>query len=114
MMPKIKFNIKVMEKAAGGGFTVSTDLAEYLVQKGLPFRDAHGISGSVVKYCIDKGKTMEDLTLTELKKFSSMIGKDISRYITLQSSINRRISHGGTSKENVIKRIKAIKGLFKA
>ncbi len=114
MMPKIKFNKRVMEKAAGGGFTVSTDLAEYLVQKGMPFRDAHRVSGSVVKYCIDKGKTMNDLTLTEFKRFSVLIGKDISRYITLQASINRRNSHGGTSKENVMKRIKVIKGLLKA
>ncbi len=114
MLPKIKFNVRTMEKAAGGGFTVSTDLAEYLVQKGLPFRDAHRTCGSVVKYCIDKGKTMNDLTLTELKRFSGLIGKDVSRYLTLQTSINRRSSHGGTSKENVIKRIKAIKGLLKA
>jgi argininosuccinate lyase len=114
MMPKIKFNIRSMEKAAEGGFTVSTDLAEYLVQKGLPFRDAHRISGSVVRYCIDKGKTMNDLTLTELKLFSDLIGKDISRYLTLQASINRRNSPGGTSKENVLKRIRTIKSLLKA
>jgi len=114
MMPKIKFNIRTMEKAADGGFTVATDLAEYLVQKGLPFRDAHRISGSVVKYCIDKGKTMNDLTLKEFKRFSVLIGKDVSRYLTLQASINRRNSYGGTSKENVMKRIKAIKGLLKA
>jgi argininosuccinate lyase len=114
MMPEIKFKKKGMEKAAEGGFTVSTDLAEYLVQKGLPFRDAHMISGGVVRYCIDKGKTMNDLTLTELKRFSALIEDDVTHCLTLHASVNRRNSHGGTSKENIMKRIKVIKGLIKA
>ncbi|MBI5676479.1 MAG: argininosuccinate lyase [Nitrospirae bacterium] len=109
MMPKVRFNREVMEKAAEGGFSTATNLAEYLAKKGLPFRDAHRITGSVVKYCIEAGKTMKDLTLTELKGFSDLIENDLFGSLTLQASIRDKKSYGGTSKKRVIARIKESK-----
>lgn len=109
MMPKVRFNREVMEKAAEGGFSTATNLAEYLAKKGMPFRDAHRITGNVVKYCIEAGKTMKDLTLAELKGFTGLIDKDVFGYLTLQASLRDKKSYGGTSKKMVIARIKEIK-----
>ena len=106
MMPKVRFNKEIMEKAAEGGFSTATNLAEYLAKKGMPFRDAHRITGNVVKYCIEAGKTMKDLTLAELKGFSELIDKDVFGSLTLQASIRDKKSYGGTSKKMVIARIK--------
>ncbi len=98
-----------MEKATAAGFLTATDLAEYLVRKGAAFRDAHSITGKVVKYCIDSNKTLTDLNLNELKQFSNLIGKDISHYISVEISVNGKKSYGGTSKEMVTARIRKIK-----
>ncbi|MEW6715014.1 MAG: argininosuccinate lyase [Nitrospirota bacterium] len=106
MMPKVRFNKEIMEKAAEGGFSTATNLAEYLAKKGMPFRDAHRITGNVVKYCIEAGKTMKDLTLAELKGFTELIESDLFGYLTLQASIRDKKSYGGTSKKRVIARIK--------
>lgn len=113
MIPKIKFNKKVMKEAAESGFLTATDLAEYIVEKGMPFREAHRVTGKIVKYCIEKDKAIKDLDLKELKKFSKLIGKDISHCLTIKNSIDKKKSFGGTSKENVLARIKRIKGKMK-
>jgi argininosuccinate lyase len=105
----IRFNGKAMEKAAEGGFTVATNLAEYLVRKGLPFRDAHRISGRVVRYCIDEKRKISDLTYSELRRFSGLIDRDVHDILTLRASISGRSSFGGTSRKNVLRRIKAVK-----
>jgi argininosuccinate lyase len=109
MMPEIKFNKGIMKKAAETGFSTATDIAEYLVEKGMPFREAHRTSGKIVKYCIEKSKTIKDLNLKELKQFSKLIKKDISHYLTAEASIDKKMSLGGTSKKNVLARIKKIK-----
>jgi argininosuccinate lyase len=109
MLPLVLFNRKVMEKATAVGFLTATDLAEYLVKKGVPFRDAHSITGRVVKYCINNNKRLTDMDLNELKQFSDLIGKDISHYISVEVSVNGKKSHGGTSREKVLSRIKKIK-----
>ncbi len=109
MLPLVRFKRKVMEKATAAGFLTATDLAEYLVKKGVPFRDAHSITGRVVKYCIDKNKTLPDMDLNELKQFSDLIGKDISHYISVEVSVNGKKSYGGTSREKVLSRIRKIK-----
>ena len=108
MLPLVRFNRKVMEEATAAGFLTATDLAEYLVRKGVPFRDAHSITGKAVRYCIDNNKTLTDLGLDELKQFSKLIGEDISHYISVEVSVNGKKSHGGTSKEKVLARIKQI------
>ncbi len=109
MMPKIRFNKIAMGKAAERGFLNATDIAEYLVRKGVPFREAHKITGKIVRYCIEKKKTLEDLTLKELKKFSGKIGKDVFNYLGTEVSINRKNSYGGTARKRVLSRIRQIK-----
>ncbi|MEE8329875.1 MAG: argininosuccinate lyase [Thermodesulfovibrionia bacterium] len=108
MMPKIRFNKKTMEKAAEGGFSTATDLAEYLVKKGVPFRKAHGITGKIVKYCLEKKKNLGNLDLEEFKRFSEMIEKDVFNYLTIDASISKKGHYGGTAKKRVIGRIKQI------
>ncbi len=109
LMPKIRFNKMIMGRAAEGGFSTATDLAEYLVIKGLPFREAHRITGEIVKYCLEKHKTFKDLKLKEYKQFSEMIDKDVFKCLTIYASINRKAPYGGTAKKRVLERIKQIK-----
>jgi argininosuccinate lyase len=109
MIPRIKFNKDVMAWAASNGFMTATDLAEYLVSKGVPFREAHMITGKAVSYCLKKGIRIEELGLSDLKRFSKAIDNDVYKYITTEASVNRRISHGGTARSNVLKRIQQIK-----
>ncbi len=105
MLPKAKFNTIRTLQAATGGFSLATDLAEYLVRKGVPFREAHEITGQIVRYAIDKGVEIEDLTLKELKQFSDLIQEDILGIFNLQDALKRRISAGSTSPDEVKKQI---------
>ncbi len=109
VMPKIKFNKKVMLKAALEGYSTATDLAEYLARKGVPFRESHNITGRIVKHCFEKKKSLMDLNLKEFKKFSKIIDKDVFDYLSVESSINKKKSYGGTAKRRVMNRIKQIK-----
>lgn len=109
MAPVIRFNKEAMEKAAQDGFLVATDLAEYLVQKGIPFREAHESVGRIVRYCIEKNKTFRDLSLREFRRFSGLIEEDVFNYLTLNESISRKNSYGGTARERVLEVIKQIK-----
>ena len=86
-----------MKKAAQGGFINATDLADYLVIKDVPFREAHGIVGEAVRYCIDNDKKLEELSVEEFKKFSERIGDDVYDYISIERCVERRNSIGGTS-----------------
>ncbi len=94
-----------MRKGAAGGFTNATDYADYLVKKGVPFREAHGISGKTVFYCISKDKALEDLTLEEFKEFSPLIEQDVYDAISLETCVNERKIYGGPAKEAVEKAI---------
>ena len=109
MMPGMKFNKKNISSATDAGFLTATDIADYLVNKGVPFRDAHGITGSIVKYCIDKDKTLMELEIEELRKYSEKIGSDIFKHISLEASVDARKSYGGTARKTVLSRIKEIK-----
>ncbi|MBI4653920.1 MAG: argininosuccinate lyase [Nitrospirae bacterium] len=109
MMPKIKFNKEAMERAVEKGFLTATDLAEYLVRKGIPFRKAHEVTGKIVRYCIENDKTLTDLNINELKRFSGLIKKDVFSCLSVKESVNRKNSFGGTAREQVIKAIKQIK-----
>ncbi len=94
-----------MRKGAAGGFTNATDYADYLVKKGVPFREAHGISGKTVFYCISKDKALEDLTLEEFQEFSPLIEEDVYDAISLETCVNERKIYGGPAKEAVEKAI---------
>lgn len=108
LIPKIRFNKTIMRKSAEEGFSTATDLAEYLVRKGVPFREAHKITGKIVKYCIEKKKALTELGLKELKNFSELIKEDVFNYLRIEASINRKSSYGGTAKKRVLARIKEI------
>jgi len=109
MMPKVKFMKGAMEHATGAGFVTATDIAEYLVRKGMPFREAHNVTGKIVKYCIENKKSLTDLALEELKLFSKLIANDLLSAITVEHSVNDKKSAGGTAREMVLKRIRQIK-----
>ncbi len=98
-----------MKKAAQGGFINATDLADYLVKKGLPFRSAYKISGQIVAKCISEGKILETLTLSEYKEFSDLFDEDIYNEISLETCVSKRISEGGTSVASVESQIEYVK-----
>ena len=102
-----------MYNAAAGGFINATDLADYLVKKGLPFRTAYKISGTMVAYCIDKKTVLEKLSLDEFKEFSNLFSEDVYDAINLERCTFARNSQGGTAVESVEEQIKAVRELLK-
>ena len=105
-LPKIKLNKARMRKMAEKGETTATDLVEYLVTKGVPFREAHRIVGKILREVADCGKTLKEVSLAELKKFSPQFAKDALERIKVESSVKNKNSFGGTSPNQVQKRIK--------
>ena len=105
MLPILKINSQSMIRAASTGFLNATDMADYLVTKGMAFRDAHNCVGKAVTYALNNKKELHELSLKELKAISSLITKDIFSILTVDKVINRRESFGGTAKKNVIKAI---------
>jgi argininosuccinate lyase len=110
MIGRLSFNLRRMEKGAEGGFSTATDVAEYLVMKGLPFREAHGIVGKAVAFCIRNKKTLAGLTLKEFRSFYPGFEKDIFACLTVRQSVNARMITGGTAKETIRKRIGELEG----
>jgi argininosuccinate lyase len=102
MIPAITCNHGAMRNAALQGFATATDLADYLVRKGTPFRDAHEVVGKAVAYCVDKGCDLADLDLKELQRFSSQIDGDVFDVLTLEGSVSARDHLGGTAPAQVL------------
>ena len=101
MVPTIKTNKENMYQSALKGYTTATDLADYLVKKGLAFRDAHDVVGKAVSYGIKDGKDLSEFSIGELKKFNSLIEEDIFDVISLEGSINSRNHLGGTAPNQI-------------
>ena len=101
MLETMKIKKENMYKAAQGGFTNATDVADYLVKKGVPFRSAHEFIGKMVLYCINSGKAIEDLTMEEFKGFSENIEEDIYTEISLEKCVSGRNLPGGPAVESV-------------
>lgn len=99
MAATMKFNKDVMEKSAKNGFTNATDAADYLVNHGVPFRDAHSIVGRLVLYCIDKNCAIEDLSIEELKAISPVFEADVYDAISLKTCVDKRLTIGAPGKE---------------
>ncbi len=97
MLANLQFNTGRMKEATQTGFMTATDLADYLVLRNVPFREAHGIVGRAVAICIEKGCELTDLTLAEIREFSPVIDKDIFEVLSVEGSVNSRISIGGTA-----------------
>ena len=106
MLPKLKINKEAMRQATSTGFLNATDMADYLVARGMQFRQAHSCVGKAVGYALSKKMELHELTLEELKPFSSLFDKDIFDVLTVEEMINRRKSFGGTATENVLAAIK--------
>ncbi len=103
-----------MRKAAQTGFINATDLADYLVGKGLPFRTAYKISGQIVAYCQKNGLVLETVPLDDYRSFSDLIGEDVYAAIDLDACVSRRISEGGTSVASVEKQLGWLKDFLSA
>jgi argininosuccinate lyase len=108
MLGQVAFRRPEMEKAAEGGFSTATDVAEYLVKAGVPFRDAHGVAGRIVAFCLEKGKTLAELTLAEYRVFHKAFREDIHEAVTVRRSVDVRDIPGGTSGKAVRRRLREI------
>ncbi|MEK7387789.1 MAG: argininosuccinate lyase [candidate division NC10 bacterium] len=97
MLASLTFRTDRMRRVAGENFATATDLADYLVRKGLPFRRAHEAVGRVVRYALDEGKGLEDLGLAELRRFSPLFDGDVKDAITVEASLRARAVTGGTA-----------------
>ncbi len=102
-----------MRHAAEDGFITATDLADYLVRKKMPFRQAHEVVGRAVLLALERNCGLKDLTLADYRKFSPLIGKDVYRALSVESSVGRRTSSGGTAPANIRKRLAALKKLLR-
>jgi argininosuccinate lyase len=100
MVRTLKVNAERTRQAAEGGYSLATDIADYLTKKGMPFREAHGVVGNLVRYAMDKGVPFSQLSLDEYKKFSPLFEKDVLD-ITVESSVAARNVPGGTAPEQV-------------
>ncbi len=109
MLKSITVNKDAMQRAADDGFITATDLADYLVRKGLPFRQAHEVVGKAVLRALEQGCGLSTLPLREYKHLSSLINKDVYDALSLEASVGRRISQGGTAPTNLRKRLFALK-----
>lgn len=105
MLPSITFNREAMRNAVGIGFMNATDLADYLATKSVPFREAHRITGEIVRYCIEHNKSLESLSLSELKQFAPSIENDIFIVLDVEACLARRNQPGATAPEQVRKAI---------
>ena len=109
MLPELGIHKDAMLEAASEGFLNATDMADYLVTRGMPFRQAHGCVGKAVRYALEQKKELHDLTLKELKSFSAIIEEDIFDLMQTRQMIDRRKSFGGTATETVLAAINAAK-----
>ena len=110
MVSTMKVNDRQMRKAAAEGFINATDLADYLVGKGLPFRSAYKASGKAVAYCIENGFTLETLPIEKYKEMSELVTDDVYEAVNVDNCLARRKSLGGPAKERVLEQISYVRG----
>jgi argininosuccinate lyase len=113
MLDSITVHRDAMRHAAEDGFITATDLADYLVRKGLPFRQAHEVVGRAVLKALELTCGLKDLPLAEYKKLSALIANDVYRSLSVDASVGRRVSYGGTAPVNLKKRLAVLKKLVK-
>ncbi|MGK0674685.1 MAG: argininosuccinate lyase [Halothiobacillaceae bacterium] len=107
MLPHLIVNREAMRRAALRGFSTATDLADYLVRKGLPFRDAHEVVGKAVRFGVETGRDLSEMSLDELKRFDARIEADVFEVLTLEGSVAARDIEGGTAPSQVRRQIAA-------
>ena len=99
MVKTMRFRRETMERSAAGGFTNATDAADYLVEKGVPFRDAHGVIGRLVLYCIERGKSIGELSLEEFKSFSPAFEEDVYDAVSMKTCVEKRLTLGAPGRQ---------------
>ncbi len=107
MLGALRFRPERLAAAARGGFMLATDVADYLVEKQVPFRRAHAVVGAVVQWCVAEGRELHQLTLEEWRRFSPAFEADLLLRLTPEAAVARRTSYGGTSRENVERQLRA-------
>ena len=112
MFATMKVNTVAMRRAAAQGFINATDCADYLVKRGMAFRDAYKVSGKLVAYCIKESTTLEELPLETFKEFSETFGDDVYDAIDLDNCVNRRTAYGGPSPESVKHQIEIVRDVI--
>ena len=105
----MKVRSERMLAAVKDGYMNATDLADYLVERGVAFREAHEVAGKVVQYCLAQKRRIEELSLAELTRFSSKFEKNVYRYISAEAVVGRRRASGGTARRNVVRRLKELR-----
>lgn len=113
MLGAVSFKPKAMAKAAEMEFCCATDVADYLAKKGVPFRTAHAVTGKIVRWCIENGRTLQNMTADEYRTFSPEFGDDIVEVVKAKACADARTSYGGASSANVKAEIKSIKKRLK-
>ena len=113
LLSKIKLNVNAMYEAAGEGFATATDVADYLAKRGVPFRDAHAVTGKLVRYCIENNTTLPALSLADFKAHSNVFEADVLEAVTTRASAEGRNSVGGSSTEAAKKGMKEIQKRLK-
>jgi argininosuccinate lyase len=114
MLPKMTVHSERTHQAAGRAFSNATDLADYLVRRGLPFREAHEVVGTLVARCLDASKDLQDLSLTQMREVSPLIEDDVYEALALETVVNTRNSYGGTGRAQVEKQLERLKQLLAA
>ncbi len=112
MLPRARFHARRMRAAAEGGFSNATDLADYLVGKGVPFREAHHVVGRLVALAIERGIGLADLPLSEMRSVDERIGEDVFVALELDQVVDARASYGGTARQSVAEAVIAAKKEF--
>ncbi|MHB8926993.1 MAG: argininosuccinate lyase [Bacillota bacterium] len=112
MLATMKVKAEAMGKAAGGGFSTATEVADHLAKKGLPFRQAHEVVGRIVLHCLERGLALTDLTLEDFREFSPLFGEDILAQVRPEMAVAARTSAGGPSPEQVSTQIAAARELL--
>ncbi len=108
LLQNISFDTRKMRNAAAGGFSTATDIADYLVQKGMPFRDAHAVTGQIVRYCIENNKTLDKLDLFVYQQFSTLFDEEILQRVRVSKSVEARKVIGGSARSAVRENIRSI------
>jgi argininosuccinate lyase len=114
MLGSLTFRTERMREAAGAHYSTATDLADYLVRQGLPFREAHEVVGRTVRHAIARGRELADLPLDELRQFSARIGPDVYPALTVEASLRARAVLGGTAPEAVREQLARVRALLGA
>jgi argininosuccinate lyase len=109
MIPELAVHEKRMREAADKGFTLATELADYLATRGIPFRQAHEVVGGIVRHCLESKRTLSDLTLADLRRFSPRFAEGVFAWLTPDAAVARRRAVGGTAPANVVRRLRELR-----